>query len=90
MFQGIAHPRAIPFFRSPTLTPSIHRLNTRAQNQCPNLIPNLLTSPRPQSRLINQGSSTVLTLKFIYIASGLCAVGLFAYLGYALIRAEKF
>lgn len=30
------------------------------------------------------------TLTFIYIASGLCAVGLFAYLGYALIRAEKF
>jgi K+-transporting ATPase ATPase F chain len=29
-------------------------------------------------------------LTFIYIASGLCAVGLFAYLGYALIRAEKF
>ncbi|WP_225933057.1 MULTISPECIES: K(+)-transporting ATPase subunit F [Pseudomonas] len=24
------------------------------------------------------------------MASGLCAVGLFAYLGYALIRAEKF
>lgn len=53
-------------------------------------MPTALTSPRPQSRLINQGSSTVLTLKFIYITSGLCAVGLFAYLGYALIRAEKF
>ncbi|MBC8787154.1 MULTISPECIES: K(+)-transporting ATPase subunit F [Pseudomonas] len=32
----------------------------------------------------------MLTLTFIYVASGLCAVGLFAYLGYALIRAEKF
>ncbi|WP_324745268.1 K(+)-transporting ATPase subunit F [Pseudomonas veronii] len=32
----------------------------------------------------------MLTLRFIYIASGLCAVGLFAYLRYALIRAEKF
>ncbi|AOE67148.1 K+-transporting ATPase subunit F [Pseudomonas fluorescens] len=32
----------------------------------------------------------MLTLTFIYIASGFCAVGLFAYLGYALIRAEKF
>ncbi len=90
MLQGIPRPRVIPFFRSPTPPSSIHRLNAQTRNQCPNLIPNLLTSPRPQSRLINQGSSTVLTLKFIYIASGLCAVGLFAYLGYALIRAEKF
>ncbi|MEB0045299.1 MULTISPECIES: K(+)-transporting ATPase subunit F [unclassified Pseudomonas] len=32
----------------------------------------------------------MLTLKFIYIASGMTAAGLFAYLGYALIRAEKF
>lgn len=32
----------------------------------------------------------MLTLTFIYIASGICAVGLFAYLGYALVRAEKF
>ncbi|WP_426135368.1 K(+)-transporting ATPase subunit F [Pseudomonas sp. PWP3-1b2] len=32
----------------------------------------------------------MLTLTFIYIASGACAVGLFAYLGYALVRAEKF
>jgi len=40
--------------------------------------------------LFIQGSYTVLTLTFIYIASGFCAVGLFAYLGYALIRAEKF
>jgi K+-transporting ATPase KdpF subunit len=40
--------------------------------------------------LFIKGSFTVFTLTFIYIASGLCAVGLFAYLGYALIRAEKF
>lgn len=40
--------------------------------------------------LLNKGSYTVLTLTFIYVASGVCAVGLFAYLGYALIRAEKF
>lgn len=32
----------------------------------------------------------MLTLTFIYIASGLSAAGLFVYLGYALIRAEKF
>ncbi|WP_150803556.1 K(+)-transporting ATPase subunit F [Pseudomonas fluorescens] len=32
----------------------------------------------------------MLTLEFIYVASGLCAVSLFVYLGYALIRAEKF
>ncbi|EPL14090.1 K(+)-transporting ATPase subunit F [Pseudomonas sp. TH05] len=32
----------------------------------------------------------MLTLEFIYGASGVCAVALFAYLGYALIRAEKF
>lgn len=32
----------------------------------------------------------LLTLQFIYVASGVCAVSLFAYLGYALIRAEKF
>ncbi|WP_404487491.1 K(+)-transporting ATPase subunit F [Pseudomonas sp. HT11] len=32
----------------------------------------------------------MLTLTFIYVVSGLCAVGLFAYLGYALIRAENF
>ncbi|WP_425540637.1 K(+)-transporting ATPase subunit F [Pseudomonas fluorescens] len=40
--------------------------------------------------LLNKGSYTVLTLTFIYVASGVCAVGLFAYLGYALIRAENF
>ncbi|MHC8357920.1 potassium-transporting ATPase subunit F [Pseudomonas sp. LB3P81] len=32
----------------------------------------------------------MLTLEFIYIASGLCAALLFAYLGYAPIHAEKF
>ncbi|BAQ76336.1 K+-transporting ATPase subunit F [Pseudomonas sp. Os17] len=32
----------------------------------------------------------LLTLEFIYGASGFCAVLLFVYLGYALIRAEKF
>ncbi|WP_426191274.1 potassium-transporting ATPase subunit F [Pseudomonas sp. NFXW11] len=34
--------------------------------------------------------AALLTLEFIYGASGFCAVLLFAYLGYALIRAEKF
>jgi len=32
----------------------------------------------------------VLTLKLIYLISGLGAAGLFVYLGYALIRAEDF
>ncbi|MGN7739302.1 K(+)-transporting ATPase subunit F [Pseudomonas sp. 22526] len=32
----------------------------------------------------------MLTLDFIYVASGCCAALLFAYLGYALIRAERF
>ena len=34
--------------------------------------------------------AALLTLEFIYGASGFCAVLLFVYLGYALIRAEKF
>jgi K+-transporting ATPase KdpF subunit len=34
--------------------------------------------------------TVVLTLKFIYVISCLSALGLFGYLGYALIRAEKF
>ncbi|MGH8448234.1 K(+)-transporting ATPase subunit F [Pseudomonas sp.] len=53
-------------------------------------MPELDTQALNLPGLFNQGSYTVLTLNFIYIASGLCAVGLFAYLGYALIRAERF
>lgn len=53
-------------------------------------MPELDTQAPNLPGLFNKGSSTVFTLTFIYIASGLCAVGLFVYLGYALIRAEKF
>jgi K+-transporting ATPase KdpF subunit len=53
-------------------------------------VPELDTPTLNLAGLFNKGSFTVLTLTFIYVASGLCAVGLFAYLGYALIRAEKF
>ena len=53
-------------------------------------MPELDTPTLNLDGLFNKGSFTVLTLTFIYVASGLCAVGLFAYLGYALIRAEKF
>ncbi|MGU9817607.1 MULTISPECIES: K(+)-transporting ATPase subunit F [Pseudomonas] len=53
-------------------------------------MPGLDTQAHNLPRFFNKGSYTVLTLTFIYVASGLCAVGLFAYLGYALIRAEKF
>jgi K+-transporting ATPase ATPase F chain len=44
----------------------------------------------PAPPLSIKGRAALLTLPFIYGASGLCAVLLFAYLGYALIRAEKF
>ena len=53
-------------------------------------MPELDTRAHNLPGLFNKGSYTVLTLTFIYVASGLCVVGLFAYLGYALIRAEKF
>ncbi|TVT87207.1 K(+)-transporting ATPase subunit F [Pseudomonas sp. RGB] len=45
-----------------------------------------MTSPASSTRGVTPCSHWT----FIYVASGLCAVGLFAYLGYALIRAEKF